>query len=275
MPAESASHSAAADPGLGGELVEYLQRLTARLEAQVGDCLLAAWVVGSGALGDFDRLRSDIDVQAATSARLSRRDLAQVAASLSHDALPCPVRGLEFVLYARDDLSDPAGPAFQLNLNTGRAMSQHESFDPRSEPRFWFTLDVAIARESARPLTGERPVDVLAQLPRRLVGRALTEALDWYQDHDPAQAVLAACRAWAWAADGAWLSKGAAAEWATARLGDPGAVRRSLQHRAGQVSRGPTPSEAAALVAFVQRIVAGAEQSDVMRTGTPLHSAVS
>jgi Domain of unknown function (DUF4111) len=261
MSSERASRSASADAGLGGELVEYLQRLRARLEAQLGDRLLAAWVIGSGALGDFDRLRSDIDVQAATSARLSRRELAQLAASLSHDVLPCPARGLEFVLYAHDDLSDPDGPAFQLNLNTGRAMTQHEGFEPRSEPRFWFTLDVAIARERARRLTGERPADVLPQLPRRLVGRALTDALDWYQGHDPAQAVLAACRAWAWAADGAWLSKGDAARWATARLVEPGAVTRALQHRADRISRGPTPSEAATFVAFVQRALAGAERS--------------
>src|SRR3712207_5452745 len=112
----------------------------------------AAWVIGSGALGDFDSLRSDVDVQAVTATRLTRPELERLAATLSHDALPCPVRGLEFVLYAREDLADPAGPAFQLNLNTGRGMTEHAGYDAAAEPRFWFTLDVAIARHRARSL---------------------------------------------------------------------------------------------------------------------------
>ena len=260
MPSGTTLPCASTAAGLGVELVEYLQRLTARLEAQLGDRLLGAWVIGSAALGDFDRLRSDVDVQAASSVRISRPELAQLAASLAHDALPCPVRGLEFVLYARQDLTDPAGPAFQLNLNTGRAMTQHEGFDPRCEPRFWFTLDVAIARERARRLTGAQPSVVLPQLPRSLVVRALTDALDWYVQHDPAQAVLAACRAWAWAAEGAWLSKGDAASWATARLAEPTAQRRALRHRADPSTPVPEPLEAAEFVVYVQRILAAAGQ---------------
>ena len=76
---------------------EYLDELTRRLQAQLGDRLVAAWQVGSGALGDFDQLRSDIDVQA-LSAPLERADLEALAATLTD--VPCPVRGLEFVLYA-------------------------------------------------------------------------------------------------------------------------------------------------------------------------------
>ena len=86
------------------DLTAYLDLLTARLRAELGDALVAAWVIGSGALGDFDPLRSDIDVQAVSTSRLDRPALERLAATLSHDALPCPVRGLEFVLYAHGDL---------------------------------------------------------------------------------------------------------------------------------------------------------------------------
>src|SRR3954447_22827394 len=115
----------------------YLNELTRRLHALLGDRLVAAWQVGSGALGDFDQLRSDIDVQALTATALSRGELETLAASLSE--VPCPVRGLEFVLYAEP-------PRFQLNLNTGPGMTHHEGYDPDAEPRFWFVLDTAIAR---------------------------------------------------------------------------------------------------------------------------------
>ncbi len=43
--------------------------------------------------------------------------------------------------------------------------------------------------------------------------------------------MLAACRAWAWAADGAWYSKGEAARWAQVRLDDPTPVVEAAARR--------------------------------------------
>ena len=230
----------------------YLSELTTRLTARLGDRLLGAWIVGSGALGDFDSQRSDIDVQAVSAAPVPRAELEGLAATLSHDALPCPVRGLEFVLYSEEGLADPRGPAFQLNLNSGPAMTYEEGYDPESVPRFWFVLDVAIAREHARPLVGLDPAAVLPALPPRLVGSSLRDALEWFSAHDAAQAVLAACRAWAWTADGRWLSKGEAADWAAAQLDDPAPVIAALRRRDDPRAPGPLPAEAAALVDSVR-----------------------
>ena len=190
----------------------YLTELTRRLQARLGERLVSVWVVGSAALDDLDPERSDIDVQAVSTERLARHELEALAAELSHYALPCPVRGLEFVLYAREDLTDPAGPAFQLNLNSGPRMDQHAGYDPDAEPRFWFVLDVAIAREHARPLAGQPPGDVLPALPRELIAAALREAHAFWRGYDRREAALAAARAWEWAETGRWLSKTAAAE---------------------------------------------------------------
>jgi tRNA-Thr(GGU) m(6)t(6)A37 methyltransferase TsaA len=198
---------------------DYLAELTRRLEARLGPRLESAWVAGSTALDGFDPQRSDIDVQAVSSERLARAELEALAAELSHYALPCPVRGLEFVLYAREDLADPEGPAFQLNLNSGPRMEQHAGYDPAAEPRFWFVLDVAIARERARPLAGAPPRDVLPALPRELIAAAHREALAWWRDHDRTQAVVAAARAWEWADGGRWTSKGAAVDALLERVG--------------------------------------------------------
>src|ERR1044071_4401071 len=119
----------------------YLDELTGRVQARLGDRLLAAWVVGSSALGDFDPERSDVDVQAVSDGRLPRAELEALVGELSHYALPCPVRGLEFVLYAREDRADPRGRAFSLTPNTGPRMDHHAGYEPEAEPRFWFTLD--------------------------------------------------------------------------------------------------------------------------------------
>jgi hypothetical protein len=190
------------------------------LRDRLGDRLVSAWVVGSAALGDFDPARSDIDVQAVSSERPTRAELEALVAALSHPALECPVRGLEFVLYAQEDLHTPRGPAFSLNLNTGPGMKQHAGYDPDAEPRFWFVLDVAIARQDARPLAGAPPRELLPQLPRELVLSGLRDALVWWQAHDAAGAIASACRTWAWLEEGRWLSKGEARAWAAQRLGD-------------------------------------------------------
>jgi hypothetical protein len=236
-------------------VAEYLSQLTLRLETHLERRLAGAWLVGSGALGDFDTRRSDLDVQAVCTTRLARVELGSLAAALSHPALRCPVRGLEFVLYACEDLADPDGPAFQLNLNSGPRMEHHVGYDPDAEPRFWFVLDTAIARERARPLAGLSPSVLLPPPSRPLVLSALRDALAWYRAYDPAEAVLAACRAWAWATRGRWLSKGGAATWAAAQLPDPAAVAKALARRADPGAPGPTPSEVEGLLEPVERLL--------------------
>jgi hypothetical protein len=226
----------------------YLAELTARLEGHLDDRLVGAWVVGSTALGDFDPERSDVDVQAVTSRRVARAELEQLAGELSHESLPCPVRGLEFVLYAQEDLTDPAGPAFSLNLNTGPRMDHHAGYDPDAEPRFWFTLDVSIARQRSQRLAGVSAETVLPLLPRELVIAAAKDALEFWRAYDRAQAILSACRAAAWAAHGRWLSKGEAAAWATERLADPAPVAKALARRADPDAPEPTAAEFAAVI---------------------------
>ena len=46
------------------DVARYLSELTLRVETQLEQRLAGAWLLGSSALGDFDPLRSDVDVQA-------------------------------------------------------------------------------------------------------------------------------------------------------------------------------------------------------------------
>jgi hypothetical protein len=213
----------------------YLEELVRRLREVLGERLVGAWLLGSGALGDFSVQRSDIDVQAVSRERVPLADRKRLVATLSHEALACPARGLELVLYAREDLGAPEGPAFGLNLNTGARMDRHVAFDPAEDPRFWFVIDVSIAGQRSRALAGPTADAVLPALPRPLVLAALREALEWYEREGPsgAETILAACRSLAWASDGRWRSKADGAEWARAHVPDAGVVERALALRAG------------------------------------------
>jgi hypothetical protein len=186
-------------------LDEYVSELVRVLRAHLGDRLVAAWQIGSGALGGWDPTTSDVDVQA-VAPRLPHAELEALASALA--AVPCPVRGLEFVLY-------DAPPAFQLNLNTGPGMDHHEGYDPAAEPRFWFVLDLEIAREHARALVGPHPRELVGELPVR---EALHESLTWWRAYGGPQAAVAAARTWAWLETGRWLSKREAAVWLVDRV---------------------------------------------------------
>ena len=140
------------------------------------------------------------------------------SAALSHDALACPVRGLELVLYAREDLAGPDGPRLELNLNTGPRMEQRVDLAPDPAEWFWFVIDVAIGRERGVTLHGPPPGEVFPAPPDALVERALRAALAWYREHEsPAALAVAAARALAWATERRWLSKTEAARWAAER----------------------------------------------------------
>ncbi len=218
---------------VGAAPAAYLQELLSRVQAVAGERLLGVWLMGSAALDDFDPARSDLDVQAVSTAPLTLAERGSLAAALEHEALPCPARGLEFVLYARDDLTAADGPAYGLNLNTGERMDHELSFDPAADPRFWFVIDLSIGRQHALTLAGPSPADAFPPLPDALVRSALRDAMEWFASEGGSlgQTVLSATRTWSWATDGRWRSKADSARWARERLADPGPVDRALALR--------------------------------------------
>jgi hypothetical protein len=213
------------------EVKGYLEALSARLRSSLGESLVGVYLIGSGALGDWDPASSDIDVLAVASERLSSDTRLRVVELLRHRNLPCPARGLEFVLYALEALRAP-GPRipFQINLNTGARMAEHVSFDPAGEAAHWFVIDVAIARDHAHTLVGPPPPHVIGEPSPADVRAALAASLRWHAEHeitDP-NTVLNACRAWRYAAEGDWLTKREAGRWAFAQGADPDLLAAAL-----------------------------------------------
>ena len=205
------------EPSIGPVPAAYVAELVARTRAVLGGDLLAVCLRGSGALGDYRPERSDIDIAVIARRALALRAREALVGAVEHDALPCPARGLELVVYDPGGLADADGPAYLVNLNTGPRMAHDVSYDPAENPRFWFTLDVAIGRTLGLTLTGPPPDRLFPELPDALLRRAAHESLEWWWANGghPFTAVLAACVAWRWAETGTWASKGC--EWTRRR----------------------------------------------------------
>jgi hypothetical protein len=240
-----------------GALDGYVDGVARRVATVLGDRLVGVWLVGSGALADYDPRRSDVDVQAVATDVLPRAAREDLVARLTHDALPNPARGLEFVLYARDDLRDTEGPRFQLNLNTGPRMEHHVAYDADDDPRFWFTIDVSIARQSAVPLIGPPATDLFPEPPAPLVATALLEAIDFFAGLPGTgeQTLLSACRGWGWATDGVWRSKSESARWAVQHA-PAGPIEWAIKRRDGEPATEPDPTEVDRVLALARTAIA-------------------
>ena len=212
----------------------YLEELTNRIAGVRGDDLVGVYAGGSFALGDYQSGRSDLDVTAVVESRLSTEQKHALAAATRHESLPCPARGLELVVYRRDVVEVPsAEPNFELNLNTGRSMPFRLDLEPDANEQHWFALDRAILAAAGMAVLGPPAGDLFAPIPREVAIPLLRESLRWYLREDaPADdAVLNACRALHFAAEGKWASKPAAGAWAATRVADAALVADALAAR--------------------------------------------
>ena len=243
------------------ELVEDCGRAVAGLLGRLlGDDLVAAYLVGSGALGGVAPGQSDVDLVAVCAGGPSEELTRAVVAGLGELASSWPLRGLELVLYTRDAVADPARePRFLLNLNVGPRMPYHLERDPAAEPSHWFLLDLAILRDHGRPLAGPPPRELVGPIPRHWLLEAVRDSLAWHEAHEPnlPQTVLNAARGWRFTEEGVWCSKQDAAAWARARGGDPATVDAALAIRHGDHTR---PLDPARVHAFQRQVLERVER---------------
>ena len=244
------------------EQVEACGRDAAGLLGRLlGDDLVAVYLGGSGALGGVAAAQSDVDLVAVCAAAPGGELRRAIVAGLGGLAMGWPMRGLEFVLYTRAAVADPAErPRFELNLNVGPRMPYHLSLDPASEPAHWFVLDLAILRDHGRPLAGPPARDLVGPIPRRRLLEALRDSLAWHGAHERAlqQSVLNACRGWRFTEEGVWSSKDDAGAWALSRTDDPATVRAALAVRHGDRSATLDPAR---VDAFQRRVLDRVEQA--------------
>jgi predicted nucleotidyltransferase len=178
-------------------LARYLDELVSALAAAAE--LEAIYLVGSAARGAYEEGRSDVDVVAVTSRALDEAEKRELVERV--EALECPARGLELVVYAKG----ARPPEFEINFNGGPRMERHVSFDPAAEPWHWFVIDAAIAEEHAVPLLGPPWRDLFEPIPAERARAAVLDGLAWAERNEPDDANAA--RARHYLETGEWTAK--------------------------------------------------------------------
>jgi hypothetical protein len=200
------------------ELDDYLAELTRRLGALLGGELVGVYAGGSYGLGAYEPGRSDIDVTVVVAGALSHAAKQAIVERLRHEALPCPARGLELVVYPLATARGGGGePGFELNLNTGSAMGFRVDEAPGDIEGFWFAIDRSILRAHGVALSGPPAADLFAPIPRATLLQLLQESIRWHRESDVplgSDTVLNTCRALRFASEGTWSSKREAGAWA-------------------------------------------------------------
>jgi len=238
------------------EVLGFGEAAAERLASILGPSLVGVYFVGSVALGDYVRGRSDIDIAAVSARALSRNEKTEVAGALSHPRLLCPARGLELVVYRRSGVEFAAKEAaFEVNLDTGPGIPNHLGFDPDQEPWFWFVIDRAVAHERGVRIMGP-PMELFAPMPQAWLIEALSGSIAWHRAHRSldSNSVLNACRAWRYAEEGVLTSKADGASWAARRWREPSLIQGALRVRQSQL---PSADEAeiAALLDHVEAVI--------------------
>jgi predicted nucleotidyltransferase len=192
----------------------YLTQVAIRLRRVLGGNLVGVYVGGSYALGGYVPGRSDLDVAAVVREPLARDAVDEVVAAVRHEALPCPARKLELVVYTENAARNPSPQAdFELNLNTGADEPFRLDTTPQPGESHWFVIDRSILAATGVTLDGPPARAVFKAPTREDLIPLLAEVLRWYRDHDPTSedAGLNAGRSLRFAREGIWVPKTAAA----------------------------------------------------------------
>jgi hypothetical protein len=247
------------------EVERYLDAVVQTARRILGRNLVGAYGAGSIALEAYQPGRSDVDVALVCEDPVDLEQKRELVARLRHEALPCPARGLELVLYRRSVAqSGTTQPGFEVELNTGARMDFRAAYAgddrPAADGRFWYALDRSILHQSGLVLLGPPAAEMFADLSPADLRALLIEALGWWlalptpASDEPApgteDAVLGACRSLVRVREGVWLSKDAAGR----RLLELGTAAELIE-RCLAARRGGVPPSGVEARAFQQQVL--------------------
>ena len=251
-----------ADPP--GQVLSYARSLAGRVGGSLGGRLRAAYLHGSAVLGGWRPERSDVDVLFVTEDDVSRPELTAAAAILAAAEPGCPGQGLECSVVTVGQAGRPQAPwPFLLHVARDPGGGRTRIVDGGERPGDPdLLMHYTVCRAAGWPVRGPAAPELIGSVPRPVILGYLTDELRWGIEHgSEAYAVLNACRARVFLADGRIVSKVAGGSIALAEGLGPGAViRRALDQQQGRLAPrapGPDAAEFVLAVAAALRSAAG------------------
>jgi streptomycin 3"-adenylyltransferase len=257
-------------------VLAWAQSLAGRVDSASGGDLAGAYLHGSAVLGGWRPDRSDVDVLFVAGREPSAGRLAVMADALTAVAPGCPGTGLEcsvvtaayarrptqpwpFVLHVRAE----AGGALGIRVVHGDTVAGDEDL----------LMHYVVCRSTGWALHGRPPRELIGEVARPAILGYLADELGWGLANAPEPyAVLNACRALVFAADGRIVGKVAGGQAALDRgLGPAAVLRRAPDQQLGRRPVQPPAADAAAFVtgtAAALRATARPARPDAPRTSS-------
>jgi len=233
-------------------VLRYATALAAELVRVSYGLVQAAYLHGSAALGGW-LASSDVDMLFVAADEISAGALDRVARSLADSDRACPGRGLECSVVSGSAAAAAAPPwLFLLHVATGAAEPGgcRIVLGADSPGDTDLLMHYAVCRAAGWPVFGPPPLQVIGPVAREPILAYLAGELRWGLEHaTEAYAVLNACRAQIYLADGQIVSKvdgGAMA--LRRRLGPADLIRRALAEQQGRAPGRPPGADATAFV---------------------------
>jgi hypothetical protein len=254
--------------GPPGVVLDYARAVTERARVSLGGRLRAACLHGSAVLGGWIPGHSDVDLLLITDDDVPAPMLAALAAALAGldagDPGPGPGGGLECSAVGAGAAVRPRAPwPFLLHVN--RAEDRTRTVYGREQPGDAdLLMHYAVCRAAGQAIYGPPPRDVIGGVPRPVILDYLATELGWGLEHaSEAYAVLNACRALIYLADGQIVSKLAGGRLAAERgLGSAAVISRAIeQHERGDKVPGVAPDAVAFVRSAAARLRAAAPRS--------------
>jgi Domain of unknown function (DUF4111) len=220
------------------QVLSYAGSLADRVAASLGGRLRAAYLHGSAVLGGWAPDRSDVDMLFVTENGVHGPEVPAAAAVLAAREPGCPGRGLECSVVTAGQAGRPRAPwPFLLHVAHQPGGDQARIVDGGQRPGDPdLLMHYAVCRAAGWAVHGPAPGELIGSVPRPAILDYLAGELRWGIEHaTEAYAVLNACRARVFLADGQIVSKVAGGRIALARgLGPPAVIGRALDQQQGQ-----------------------------------------
>ncbi|GCE09507.1 aminoglycoside adenylyltransferase domain-containing protein [Dictyobacter aurantiacus] len=205
------------------ESIMHFAHLAAEaMQERLGEQLVAIYLHGSVATGDFVPNLSDLDLIAVVETSLPASKKEELQAWFAKHTPPSTLAGIDCELLTRQAAATPSRlPHWDTIIRVQRHQPHFDVHIPESTDGYSL-LDLAMARERGCVLTGPPPMTVIAASPRHFLLQACTtqlrRPLSWDVINDRSGAILTACRSWLYLFKGLHATKSEAGAWAKSQL---------------------------------------------------------